>query len=95
MTNIGPESTKVETEVVVIDKITISPEIGLIAGTVTRIIIEEEETTLVIEVIETIGSITEIVVVLERETTIEVGIGTTIDQTTEGTIVTKGIETGM
>ena len=92
MTNIGPKSTKVETEVVVIDKITIGPEIGLIAGTITRIIIEEEETTMVIEVvIETIGPITEIVVGLERETIIAMGIDTTIDQTTEGTIVTKGV----
>ena len=92
MTNIGPESTKVETEVVVIDKITIGPEIGLIAGTITKIIIKEEETTLVIEVvIETTGPITEIVVGPEREIIIEMGIGTTIDQTTEGTVVTKGI----
>ena len=94
MTNIGPESAKVETEVEVIDKINIGPEIGLIAGTITKIIIEEEETTLVIEVVtETTGPITEIVVGPERETIIEVGIGTTIDKTTEGTIVTKGIET--
>ena len=92
MTHIGPESTKVETEVVVIDKITIGPEIGFIAGTTTKIIMEEEETTLVMEVvIETKDPITEIVVGLERETIIEVGIGTTIDQTTEGTIVTRGI----
>ena len=77
----------------VIDKITLDLEIGLIAGTITRIIIEEEETTLVIEVIETIDPITEIVVGLERETTIEMGTGTITDQTTEGTIVTKGIET--
>ena len=95
MTNIGPESTKVETEVIVIDKITIGPEIGLIAGTITRIIIEEKEITLVIEVIETIDPITEIVVGLERETTIEKGRGTITDQTTEGTIVTKGIEMGV
>ena len=94
MTNIDPESTKVETEVMLIDKITIGPEIGLIAGTVTRIIIEEEETTLVIEVIETIGPITEIVVGIQRETTIEMGTGTITDQTTKGTIVTKGIGTG-
>ena len=78
----------------VIDKITIGPEIGLIAGTVTRIIIQEEEITLVIEVvIEAIGPITEIVVGLEREITIEMGTATIIDQTIEGTIVTKGIET--
>ena len=76
-----------------IDKITLGPEIGLIAGTVTRIIIEDEEITLVIEVIETIDPITEIVVGLERETTIEMGTGTITDQTTEGTVVTKGIET--
>ena len=92
MTNIGPESTKVETEVVVIDKITIGPEIGLIAGIITKIIIEEEEITLVIEVvIETTDPITEIVVELEREAIIE--MGTTIDQSTEGTIMSKGIET--
>ena len=63
MTNIGPESTKVETEVMVIVKITIGPDIGLIAGTITKIIIEEEETILVIEVeIKTTDPITEIVV---------------------------------
>ena len=66
----------------VIDKITLGPEIGLIAGTITRIIIEEEETTLVIEVIENIDPITEIVVGLESKTTIEMGTGTTTDQTT-------------
>ena len=66
----------------VIDKITIGPEIGLIAVTITRIIIEEEEITLVIEVIETIGPITEIVVGLDRETIIEMGTGTITDQTT-------------
>ena len=77
----------------VIDKITLGPEIGLIAGTVTRIIIEEEEITLEIEVIETIDPITEIAVGLERETTIEMATGTIRDQTTEGTVVTKGIDT--
>ena len=76
MTDIGPESTKMETEVAVIDKITIGLEIGFIAGTVTKIIIEEEETTLVIEVvIEITGPITEIVVGPETETIIEMGIG--------------------
>ena len=75
----------------VIDKITIGPEIGLIAGNITKIIIEE--ITPVIEVIENIDPITEIVVGLERETTIEMGTGATTDQTTEGTVVTKGIET--
>ena len=67
----------------VIDKITIGPEIGPIAGAVTKIIIEEEDITPVIEgVIETTGPITEVVVGLERETIIEMGTGTTIDQTT-------------
>ena len=73
----------------------LGPEIGLVAGTITRIIIEEEEITLVIEVIENIVPISEIVVGLERETTIEMGTGTTIDQITEVTIMTKGIETDM
>ena len=90
MTNIGPESTKVETEVAAIDKITIGLEIGLITGTISKIIIEEEETTMVIE---TTSPITKIVVGPETETIIELGIGTTIDQTIEGTIVTKGMET--
>ena len=89
----GPESTKVETEVMVIDKIAIGLEIGPIAGTITRIIIEE--ITLVIEVIETICPIRDTVVGLEREITMEMCTGTAIEQTTEGTIVTKGIETGV
>ena len=94
MTNIGPEFTKVETEVAVIDKITIGPEIGLIVGTITKIIMEEEETTMAIEVvIETIGPTTEIAVGPLTETIIEMGIGTTIDQTIEGMIVTKDMET--
>ena len=90
MINIGLESTKVETEVVVIDKTTIGPEIGLIAGIIIKIIIQEEATTMVIE---TTGPITEIVVGPETETIIEMGIGTTIDQTIKGMIVTKGMET--
>ena len=93
MTNIGPESTKVETEVTVINKITIGPDIGLIAGTITKIIIEEEETTLIEVVVKTTGPITEIVVGPETETIIEMGIGTTIDQAVEETIVTRGMET--
>ena len=81
MTNIGPASIKVETEVTNMDKITIDPETGLIAGTITKIIREKEETTLVMEVvIETTSPITEIVVGPETETIIEMGIGTIIDQ---------------
>ena len=92
MTSIGPESTKVETDITVTYKIPIGPEIDLIAGTGTKIIIEEEETTIEV-VIETTGPITEIVVGPETEIIIEMGIGTTIDQTIEGKIVTKGMET--
>ena len=40
MISIGLEFTKVEVEVTVTDKITIGPEIGLIAETGTRIFIE-------------------------------------------------------
>ena len=76
----------------VTDKITIGLEIGLIAETGTKIIIEEEETT--IEVLkETTVPITGIVVGLKRETITEMGIGTIIDPIIEGTIVTKGMET--
>ena len=58
---------------------TIGPEIGLIAGTGIKIIIEKEETTTEV-VIETTGPITGIVVDPETETITEMGIGTTIDQ---------------
>ena len=92
MINIGLESTKVETEVTVTDKITIGPEIGLIAETSTKIIIEEEETTKEV-VIETTDPITGIVVGPKIGTIMEMGIGTTIDQIIEGTTVTKGMET--
>ena len=92
MINIGLESTKVETEVVVTDKKTISPEIGLIAETSTKIIIEEEETTVEV-VIGTTGPIIGIVVGPKTETITEMGIGTTINQTIEGMTVTKGTET--
>ena len=71
---------------------TIGPEISLIAGTSTKIIIEEEETTIEV-VIETTGPITGIVVGPKTEIITEMGIGTKIDQTTEGIIVTKGMET--
>ena len=90
MISTGPESTKVETEVMVRDKITIGPDIGLIAGTITKITIEEEETTMVIEVvIETSDPITGIAVGPETETISEVGIDTTIDKIIEGTIVNQ------
>ena len=76
------------------DKITIGPEIGLIAETRTKIIIEEEETT--IEVVTgTIDPIIGIVVGPKIETITEMEIGTIIDQIIEGMIVTKGMETGI
>ena len=91
MINIGPEFTKVETGVTVIDKITIGPEIGLIVGTITKIIIEEEETTIEV-VIETTGPITGIVVGPKTEIIIEMGIGTRIGQIIEEMTITKGME---
>ena len=83
MTNISLESIKVEVEVIVTDKITIGPEIGLITETGTKIVIEEEETTIEV-VIETTYPIIGIVVGPETETITEMGIGTIIDQIIEG-----------
>ena len=91
--SIGSESTKVEVEVAVMAKIDLGPGTGLMVGTVTSTIIEEEEIILAIEITEIIGPITEIVVGLETETTIEMGIGTITDQTTKGIVMTRGIET--
>ena len=73
----------------VTDKITIGPETGLIAETGTKIIIEEEETTIEI-VIDTTDPITGIVVGPETETITEMEIGTIINQILEEMIVTKG-----
>ena len=75
------------------DKITIGPEIGLIAETGTKIIIEEEETTTIEVVIETTNPIIGIIVGPKTETITEISIGTIIDQIIEGAIVTKGMET--
>ena len=75
------------------DKITIGPEIGLIAETGTKIIIEEEETTIIEVVIETTDPIIGIIVGPKTETITEMTIGTIIDQIIEGMIVTKGMET--
>ena len=74
-----------------IDKITIGPEIGLIAETSTKITIEEEEITIEV-VIETTDPITGIVVGPKTEAIIEMGIGTIIDQTIEEMTVTKDME---
>ena len=76
----------------VTDRITIGPEIGLIVETGTKIIIEEEETTIEV-VIETTDPITGIVVGPKTETITEMGIGTIIDQIIEEMTVTKGMET--
>ena len=72
------------------DIITIGLEIGLIAGTGTKIIIEEEETTIEV-VIETTDPITGIVVGSKTETITEMAIGTIIDSIIEGMTVTKGM----
>ena len=75
----------------VTDKITIGPEIGLIAETSTKIIIEEEETTIEV-IIETTDPITGIVVGPKTETIVEMGIDTIIDQIIEGMTVTRGMK---
>ena len=89
--NIGLEFIKVEVEATATDKIIIGPEIGFIAETSTKIIIEEEETTIEM-VIETTDPTTGIVVGPETETITEMEIGTIIDQIIEGMIVTRGME---
>ena len=75
------------------DKITIGPGICLIAETGTKIIIEEEETTIIEVVIETTNPIIGIIVGPEIETITEMAIGTKIDQIIEEMIVTKCMET--
>ena len=75
----------------VTDKITKGPEIGIVAETGTKIIIDEEETTMEV-VIETTDPNTGIVVGPKTETITDMGIGTTIDQIIEGMIVIKGME---
>ena len=60
----------------------------------TKIIIEEEETTIEV-VIETTDPTTGIIVGTETEAIIEMGIGTIIDPIIEGMIVTKGMKAEM
>ena len=91
MINIGLEFIKAELEDVATDKITTGPEIGLTAETSTKIITEEEETTIE-GVIGTTGPIIGIVVGPKIETITEMAIDTIIDQIIEGMIVTKGME---
>ena len=74
-------------------KITIGPGIDPTAETGTKIIIEEEETTIIEVVIETTDPIIGIIVGPETETTTEMAIGTTTDQIIEGMTVTKGMVT--
>ena len=74
------------------DKITIVSEIGLTAEAGTKIITEEEETTIEV-VTETIDPIIGIVVGPEIGTVTGMEIVTIIDQIIEGMIVTKGMET--
>ena len=75
----------------VADKITTGLEIGLIAETSTKIIIEEEETTIEV-VIETTDPTTWIVVGPKTEIITEMGIGTITDQIIEEMRVTRGME---
>ena len=75
------------------DKITIGLEIGLTAETGTKIIIGEEETTIIEVVIETTDPIIGIIVGPEIETITEMAVGTIIDQIIEGMTVTKGMVT--
>ena len=75
------------------DKITKGPKIGLTTETGTKIIIEEEETTIIEVVIETTDPIIGIIVGPKTETIIEMAVGTIIDQVIGGMIVTKGMET--
>ena len=75
------------------DKITIGPEIGLIAETGTKIIIEQEETTIIEVVIETTDPIIGIIVGPKTETITEMAVGTIIDQIIEGMTATKGMVT--
>ena len=89
--SIGPEFIKLEVEVMATDKISIVPEIGLIAETGIKITIEEEETTIEV-VIETIDPTTGIVVGPETETITEMGIGTIMDQIIEEMTITRGME---
>ena len=73
------------------DKITIGPEIGLIAETGAKITIEEEQITIEV-VIESTSPTTGIVVDPKTETITEMGIGTILGQLIEEMIVTKGME---
>ena len=86
--NIGLEFIKVEVEDAATEKITIGPEIDLTAETSTKIIIEEEETTIIEVVIETTDPIIGTVVGTETETITEMAVGTIIDQIIEEMTVT-------
>ena len=81
----------VEAEAVATDKITIGLEIGLIAETSSKVIIEEEETTIDM-VIETTGPIIGIVVGPETETITDRGTGTILDPIIEEMTATRGME---
>ena len=74
----------------VIGRITIDLETGLLAEIITNT--EEEETIMVIEITEIIGPIIETTAGPEIEIITGMAIGIIIDQTTDETIVTKGIE---
>ena len=72
-------------------KITIGQGIDLIAETITRTIIEEEETITIEVVIETTDPIRGIIVGPKIGTTTEMVIGTITNQTIEEMAVTRGM----
>ena len=74
-------------------KITIGLGIDLTAETGTRIIIDEEVTTIIEVAIETTGPIIGIIVDPMIEITTEMVVGTIIDQIIEGMTVTRGMVT--
>ena len=74
-------------------KVTIGLGIDLTAETGTRIIIEEEETTIIEVAIETTDLIIGIIVGPAIEITTEIVVGTIIDQIIEGKTVTRGMVT--
>ena len=74
-----------------IGKITIGPEIDPTAEISTKIIIEEEETTIIEVVTGTTDPIIGIIVGPETETTTEMVVGIITDQIIEGMTVTRSM----
>ena len=89
-----PRVYQVGIEDEVTETITITPEIGCIAGISIKTTTEEEETIVTEAIIEIIGPITETAVGPETEMVTEMIIGMTIDQITEGMIAIKDMAIG-